>query len=89
MNSEQLIIRAGKAIELYRQHHDNTCYLEVANGIVLALPLSKASTKPNQTLTISPFQQSHGCTSSKWNSIGTSLFNKYTKEIACQAHQKH
>jgi len=88
INSEELIIDAGVAIAHWKQHSDSPCFLAVEDGSVVAENIKVMPKHHPDCLSITKFRQQAGFSSVEWHSIGTALFILYTKELACQAHQK-
>ena len=88
MNSEQIKTDAANAIALFNKTHTTTAYLYWKDGQVVVLDSQHAPLKVPEALKITPWQQDNGLTASQWTSVGNELFNLYTRELACQAHQK-
>lgn len=89
MNSEQMKTLAAEAITEWARHHNGSCVLSVEGGLVVCKEPTDHDRRYGRTLIITRFAQNAGLTSAAWNIVGTELFNQYTKELACQAHQKH
>lgn len=89
MNSFEFQIAAARAIEDFAKHHNTSCFVYIRDGIVFCCPTREAITKSPTILIFSRLQQKIGLTSAGWTIVGNALFNQYTKELACQAHQKH
>lgn len=89
MTSEDLIMLAEKAILHWTDHHSSPCFLSIQNGTVVAASTKDMTQKCPNCLILTPFSQCFGFSNARWHSIGTALFNLYTKEVACQARQKH
>jgi len=89
MNSTELHILAGEAIALWQRDHRGPCWVSYENGNVFCSKITTGAKYSNDPLCISKFEVERGMTQGRWTSIGNALHNQYTKELACQAHQKH
>lgn len=89
MNSMNLEIMAGKAIEHYRRTHNQPCILHLRNRKVVCFQASEGVRPSRNMRYISKFEMDHGLTQSRWRTIGNELHNLYCKELACHTHPKH
>lgn len=88
MNSEEMITKAGEALEFFQTHHVGTAHLYFKDGHVVCWDLAHRPHKIPNELIVSVYQQKNGLTGAQWDAIGTTLINLSNKEVACQAHPK-
>ncbi|HDZ38840.1 MAG TPA: hypothetical protein ENH62_11220 [Marinobacter sp.] len=89
MNPMDFETAAGRAIDLWKIDHNEPCMLTLFKENVIAFPLPKIKQHSYAPLLITRFELANGLNNCRWQSIGNTLFADYSKEIACQTHQKH
>lgn len=80
MNSLELTIAAGKAVEDFTKHNDTACVVYFRNGLVCCCPTREAIGNSPTCLIFSRLQQHHGLSAAAWETVGTELFNQQNKE---------
>jgi len=88
MNTETIILGVGELLNKWRREENSACVLYVENSRICC---RKATVKDRTAITdlyISICYQENGFTPAQWNTIGTKLFNLFTRESVCQAHPK-
>jgi len=89
MNTETIILEVGVLLNKWQREEDSACTLYVENGKICVAAKGTRSPDGPRCLSFTRYDLKYGLLPARWSQIGTKLFYQLTKDISCQAHQKH
>ena len=89
MNTTELYIAAGTALETWFKDQSETPVLYIENGHVVCRECPKGDFAKLRPLSVTSTTFQDGLTLNQWDAIGKALETLFCEEKVCQSHQKH